>query len=268
MKKLMMCMAIAISASQASFAAPDTHGLIAYYSFDGDYLDRGPGASLHWNAGSGMNFTTGVDGNNQAADFSGNGNSHLSRPAIANYAATTVAFWFRTDNPHERELIYTPGDGPDLNGGLMIGTATFTRQPHIELAIGFTNARNSSSPVVISHDISSYGPNDWHHFAGVFEAGNRMAIYLDGVQVTEKTTGVPGSYVSNPMVMGTNPRTPLGRGYNFSGAVDELAIYNKALGDAEIQTLMNDPFAPAIPAPLAAVAGLFLLLIKRSRRCT
>ncbi|MBU0568891.1 LamG domain-containing protein, partial [bacterium] len=71
--------------------------------------------------------------------------------------------------------------------------------------------------------------NQWHHIVGVF-TGSQIIVYTDGV------AGVPTSwstltYTQYALYIGTSP-TGLRR---FSGLIDEVAIYNRALSASEIQ---------------------------------
>ncbi len=78
--------------------------------------------------------------------------------------------------------------------------------------------------------------NAWHHIVGVKEAGN-IKIFVDGV--LQNTLPISGSFAANANNFSIGNRinsNPTGCGNNnFSGRIDEAAIYNRALTAAEIR---------------------------------
>jgi hypothetical protein len=101
--------------------------------------------------------------------------------------------------------------------------------------------RNNSSLLVdaVTPD-SSVTTNNWHHLVGV-RNGNDLSIYLDGVH-HETDTGSLGSGISH------DSTTYIGRysaneNYNFTGKIDEVRIYNKALTASEVSNLANGRYA-------------------------
>ena len=85
----------------------------------------------------------------------------------------------------------------------------------------------------------------WAHAAAVYD-GSFMRLYLDGVEVgsTPKT----GSLSTDPAVQVALGRQPAGAGNQpFLGAIDDVRIYRRALGQAEIAGLVNvDPPLPRV----------------------
>lgn len=81
-----------------------------------------------------------------------------------------------------------------------------------------------------------YNNGQWHLVNARMSAGG-MALYVDGVQVGQRTTTTQGeAYLGYWRLGGDNltgwANRPTSR--NFSGTVDEVAVYPKALTDAEI----------------------------------
>ncbi len=80
----------------------------------------------------------------------------------------------------------------------------------------------------------------WHHFAAVFDDDQNVAkLYVDGVEAASATTNVTIPFIG----LGTN--TVVGRhgnnksGWNFTGKVDDVRVYNRALCPAEVLALKN-----------------------------
>jgi PKD repeat protein len=79
--------------------------------------------------------------------------------------------------------------------------------------------------------------NTWSHLAGTYD-GSKMQLYVNGVLVSSVAqTGNISSSLGSLMI-GGNPLAP---GKGLVGSIDEVRIYNRALGAAEIQTDMNNP---------------------------
>ena len=73
----------------------------------------------------------------------------------------------------------------------------------------------------------------WHHVAGTYD-GNKLKLYVDGK--LEATTAYAGSIASGTynLNIGSNSEA---RGRFYSGAIDDLRIYDYALSEKEIEKL-------------------------------
>jgi CubicO group peptidase (beta-lactamase class C family) len=79
----------------------------------------------------------------------------------------------------------------------------------------------------------------WHHVAGVFSAAGAMqAVYLDG-QKTVSTMPAP-AIVPDPLPTTIRIGCRGDDQYYFSGMIDEVRIYSRALSDAEIAALAQN----------------------------
>jgi hypothetical protein len=81
----------------------------------------------------------------------------------------------------------------------------------------------------------------WRHFAAVFDDNNDiLRFYVNGNQVSSLSTTSSISY------SGLGPNILLGRhgngqtNYNFTGKLDDVRIYSRALCPAAIQDIIND----------------------------
>jgi hypothetical protein len=85
--------------------------------------------------------------------------------------------------------------------------------------------------------------NTWTHLAATYD-GAIVRIYVNGALVGSRA--MTGAIVASalPLRIGGNAVW----GEYFSGLIDEVRIYNRALTGSEIQTDMNTPIGPA-PAP-------------------
>ncbi len=70
----------------------------------------------------------------------------------------------------------------------------------------------------------------WHHMAGTYD-GEYLRIYVDGIQESYRKVGrVVLSSNANPLFIGSAG----GRGEFFPGAIDEAAVYDRALSATEV----------------------------------
>jgi hypothetical protein len=84
---------------------------------------------------------------------------------------------------------------------------------------------------------SDSGAN-WVHIVGVNEPGVNSRIYIDGV---EKVTGSVASIPTQPTVEFTMGKYWNTTSYTYNGALDDVQIYDKALSDADVLYLFNNP---------------------------
>jgi hypothetical protein len=78
----------------------------------------------------------------------------------------------------------------------------------------------------------------WHHVAGTFD-GTKAILYVDGVKTTE-AGGAKLSTTADPVRIGRAPWA----GHYTTAAIDEVAIYNDAIKDVDIKTLMDKGVKP------------------------
>jgi hypothetical protein len=70
----------------------------------------------------------------------------------------------------------------------------------------------------------------WHHMVGTYD-GEYLRIYVDGIQESNRKIGrVVLSSNANPLFIGSAG----GRGEFFPGAIDEAAVYDRALSATEV----------------------------------
>jgi Concanavalin A-like lectin/glucanases superfamily len=112
----------------------------------------------------------------------------------------------------------------------------------------------SGGTKIVIYAGSSYQPyasfsldGTWHHFVVVIDADTTPHLYIDGSPQT-----LSGSWSGSPQI-NTNFRIG-GTFQYYTGDVDEVGIWSRALSSTEISQLYNSgaglqyPFAPAVPA--------------------
>jgi len=201
-----------------------TNGLVAYYPFNGNVND------LSGNGNNGTNYgaTFAADrfGYPNGAIYFSNGTCVLTGffPPLGS-ASRTVSGWFKVSSPSLATLMFYggissyPGDRfePQINSGF-----------GVDCSYGALVTANS------------YADSNWHSFVVVVPTNaaiSDMQIYMDGLLQTNfsaDTTGVAINTAGNyplqfgELWVGQRP---------FTGALDEVRIYNRALGNNEVAQL-------------------------------
>jgi hypothetical protein len=78
-------------------------------------------------------------------------------------------------------------------------------------------------------------PGVWYHLAGTYD-GTTVKIYVNGVLEGTAKAGFPIDYGTEPLYFGTTGTSWDGR---LEGTLDEVSIYNRALGSNEIAGIYN-----------------------------
>jgi hypothetical protein len=176
----------------------------------------------------------GLGANNRACQFNGSA-GHVNVPAaFLNYTNTlTVTAWVQA-SPANGLLQCILGKG-DSSYRLEIDGNGF---PH------FADGQDNS---VVS------GPNRiddgrWHQLVGIYDNLGTNYLYVDGAlaSITNAQTSPAGS--SYDLRLGGAP--DFGTSRNFSGVIDEVALFTNALSSVQIQQLYLTATNPAVLTPL------------------
>lgn len=212
------------------------NGLIAAYSFD-----EGSGASAGDATGTGhaaalTNATWAAAGHAGAAlSFNGT-NAWATVADAADLRLTTgmtIEAWVRPASQAGWRTVVMK----ERPGGLSY--ALYSSDDSNRPPAGYGNTGGSDTAAVGSAAIPL---NAWVHLAATYD-GSALRLYVGGALAG--TTPLAGSLLSStsPLRIGGNGVW----GEYFSGLIDDVRVYNRPLGQAEIASDMNSPVAP--PAP-------------------
>lgn len=194
-----------------------TGPLVGYWKLDEpNRSDACVDSSGNGNAGR-PNGTTVVDGKtNRARSFNGNGD-YIDIPAINIPNAITVAAWVYSDNFVQ-------------NGSVVTKNPVNTQWALFFDSDGYLKWRGGG----IGNTVMCAAPanKNWHHIVGKQE-GTAGSLYVDGVLRASGTLPAIGNAPSSINI----GRFEGGSYYYFSGRLDEVRIYNRALSDTEISQL-------------------------------
>jgi hypothetical protein len=209
---------------QASAQVP-MNGLAALYNFCGNANDA-----------SGNNKNLSVMGPALSSDRFGNASKAYSfNGALGDYliyndtltsmGSWTYSVWVYPTITQNSIIIANGNSGSDGYGLVMNDGAQSVPGKRITLFIGGIKYV-PSQPVTL---------NAWHHGA-IRRLNGVISLFVDGVKVDSTTTipyapSVPYKFsVGRENATGLNP---------FTGSIDEIAVYNRGLSDAEITQLFN-----------------------------
>jgi predicted ribosomally synthesized peptide with SipW-like signal peptide len=204
--------------------------LEAYYPFEGTANDVS-GNDYDGTLNGDVSFTSGQVG--QAASFDGDGDyvEIADESGLDLTAELTISAWINTSQaqPSYTRLVsreqsgqgnrqYNLGFAPD---GVRPRTVVDTQDTTSVEVIGGTDVTDGS----------------FHHIAVTFDADDALSLYVDGAVEDQTQVSSPVvSRVSNLVLSGVaHSPTQL----QFSGALDDVRIYSRALSATEIQALYD-----------------------------
>ena len=213
-----LSLVLAVAMTLASVA--DAGSLVGWWKFDGDTLDSS-GLDNHGTAGGNPTFVTGTVGP-QALDF--DGDDYVAMDGVVDDIPSndiTMAAWIKTTASGEGDWFsMNPAGGNQYLLCILDGDIRFWEggwQP----AAGVT-----------------VNDGNWHHIVATRE-NMYVKIYVDGVYMSA------GSYTSG---VGFSPgdRWSIAQEWDgdtpsdfYTGAVDDVRLYNRALADAQVLDLFN-----------------------------
>jgi len=211
--------ATACYSAAASTVIPD---LLASWSFDGNAASYPAGYDLI--PVGGVTYTNGVYG--QAIAFNGVSGYATNGAAVFNQDINrTICAWVFQANNSSARALFAKRDS--INTGYFI----FVNAGQLIWDSGSGTAQNRWSMFTVT-------TNAWVHLAFVSQVGSCRAAYTNAVLYgTNATCGTSAAsttlYVGSDSLPGSAPR------YFWSGSIDDLRIYNRALTADEIVLVKN-----------------------------
>lgn len=207
--------------SLQSFSSSDLqNGLVAYYPFDGDAKDKsGHSADLTVTGATLVKDRNNND--NSAYSFNGTSDKMTSSVDFGSATTYTVAAWIKTSESNLKFYLNlvlhssTDTDGEGLN--------MWTEQGEAGLAVSLPGTNSASGALVA---------DEWTHVAGTYD-GTNIKFYVNGV--LKNTTKWVGSFALGVC----NLEIGFQDNIYWSGSIDEVAIYNRVLSEAEISELKD-----------------------------
>ncbi len=215
--------------------------LVLYFTFDENNGDTVGDRSGNGNDGT-INNANWIDGKYGAAlKFEAAANSFVEvadSPSLNPETEISYMAWFNSDVYSSANGIISKYTGAGNN-------RSYNLRVHHTLmnALSTEISSNGVFQVGISttevHSEAILVEGQWHHAAITFEAGEFLRMYVDGTMVSESDAAATVSIFDNntPMRIGTDFNDEAKR--FFDGIIDEVAVFNRVLTDAEVQAAMD-----------------------------
>ncbi|MFE0252302.1 LamG-like jellyroll fold domain-containing protein [Streptomyces sp. NPDC059010] len=150
----------------------------------------------------------------------------------------TASLWFRyTRRTGEQPMLWMGGIGGGQPQFWLRGEPASNRvRALMTVRSGATTVRSASVSTTAAHN-----DGRWHHLA-LRRGGGRLTLFIDGRSIS--TAGVSGSVSRNsPFGVHIGQRMD-GRAF-FTGAIDEVRVWNRALTDAELTRVRQTNTGPS-----------------------
>jgi hypothetical protein len=228
MKKIILLLTIGVALNTQLLLAQvpsyvPSNGLVGYWPFSGNANDQS-GNNLNGSV-SGASLVADRFGNlGKAYNFS-NGNQFITLPAppVSTFTnSMSYSLWYKEiPNTNYVNIFNTTG-----NKALVL-------QPN---AAGIR--ANDGNSFGLDGYSTALNSNGWKHICVVY-VGQIISIYINGVLANSGTTGFPNTILYNSTQSIVGSTYLMGGQYPYSGLIDDIALYNRALTQQEITAMYN-----------------------------
>lgn len=229
---LLACLIVGMVSMGMAAAAPDTDAVILYYSFDaienGKVIDESPTGADGVIVGK-IDPVEGVRG--KAGKFTKNSYIDVSHFPQANIPtdAITISAWVNVPAGEIHEIFNTRASD-----------ATWVFHPEIRSEGTYRwLVRTAGSHTVFDMYVGKVEWDTWVHFAAVYSATEGYgAVYINGEEIgRQEVKGVP---MMQDWGMGARVGLTINDARPFSGLMDDLILWSKALTADEIRYVMEN----------------------------
>jgi hypothetical protein len=236
--------------TNSSYADIGIEDAIGIWLFDEGSGDIAKDSSGNGNDGQIMNAPEWVDGKSgKALRFDGV-DDYINLPAATsdNWEGMTVAAWVWL-NLLPNELPYSYGEIYGSNQDLY---DLYEDRGNNELRCKFATTSSAERPGIPTAQLVT---GQWLHIAGTYDnAAGEAKIYMNGeLQDTHNLTGIISGVQYSSIGAQGGPNGPF---TDFlDGILDEVAIFNVALTEQEIQTIMEQGVAKSVGITAVDLSG-------------
>jgi len=187
---------------------------------------------------------SGVDGGeyNYAPSFTATGTNYFDVTSTNSLRISefSVASWFKTSTNFGSEafIVNKGGTGSDSAGQNQNYQISMNSGEQIK--VGFETSTGADFFV---NSPSTYNDNQWHYTVVTYD-GTTIRLYIDNIQVATKSTGgaSPETSGTKPVRVAANSRVTPPTSNFFTGNVDEVRIWNRALSSSEVTNAFSGTF--------------------------
>src|SRR3989344_4796494 len=236
---------IAVSPTQSL-----TSGLVGYWTFDGNHTNWGTNKTND-RSGSG-NTGTMTSMSTTTSPVAGKAGQGLKFDGVDDYVnmgltnditgdAITVSAWVKPTLFSGNKYVVSKTNPPGLIGYSINVTNTGT----VRFFEGDGNLKGSTSATALTL-------NKWAFITGVYDGANVM-VYINGVQngtPLADTGNISSASAASFLVAGWNQGTVW-----FSGGIDDVRVYNRALSAQEVKLLYNSGAVRVASSPTTVLTS-------------
>jgi len=217
---------------------PGTEGLVAHYAFENN-ADDSSGNELHGTLVGDPTFAEGPAGYGMALDLDGDGD-YVDCGAPPQFDITeqiAITYWIKV-------VAFDKGWNTVLSRGDDSWRSSRAGENN------FMEAAVSGTTGDWTYGVTPVDDEKWHHIAWIYD-GTMNYMYLDGkLDASEESTGLI-TVSTYPLFIGNNSQNT---DREWTGLIDEVMIYNRALSEAEVMYLAGKRATPADPGSDGLVA--------------
>jgi surface antigen len=211
-------------------------GLVGYWSFD-DASNLGrddSGANNHGEAAPGYVSYSASGRIGGAASFVAGSNAGITvpdSPSLELSSGITIAAWVKMDSGVYRGATVLSKSDSQVSDDEWVFWASKANLGSGDMGAGFSSANDDSGIVVPS--------GSWRHVVMTYSGGPSgvISFYVDGLRVASFSSSADGMAISSsPVHIGSSPG---GGQEEFSGLMDEVRLYRRALSASEVATLFR-----------------------------
>ncbi|MFC1509730.1 LamG-like jellyroll fold domain-containing protein, partial [Candidatus Omnitrophota bacterium] len=214
-------------------------GLIAHYKMDGDINDSTYG---HNTVNTGVTFTRGLKGG--CGVFDGNSYAVIPPPNSFDVDNLTINTWLKTDDINQQGVIFekTVNGIPNTQYLILLSSGNFYFRTYD------TNGVQHELSIPVAQHMTN---STWHMLTCTYD-GSFKKIYVDGNEVASIQYSLPLKKATGNAIIGSSGS---GGSNNYTGRMDDLRVYNVALSQSEIITLIGSRIEGTVTD---AINGYFL----------
>jgi hypothetical protein len=217
---------------------PGTEGLVAHYAFENDANDSS-GNELHGTLVGDAKFAEGPAGYGMALDLDGNGD-YVDCGAPPQFDITeqiAITYWIKV-------VAFDKGWNTVLSRGDSSWRSSRAGENN------FMEAAVSGTTGDWTYGVTPVDDEKWHHIGWIYD-GTMNYMYVDGkLDASEESTGLI-NVTTYPLFIGNNSQNT---DREWTGLIDEVMIYNRALSEAEVMYLAGKRATPVDPGSDGLVA--------------
>ncbi len=224
------------------------NGLQAYYALEDDaantHVEDSHTNDVHGTANKNTDLLNTAGKIGKAFDFDGSADFvKTAVPVITNNFPVTITAWFKADAITAEDIV-SFGDDASNNPFYRLGVRDFDAGDGLgkikRIMFYVRDGNTSVQRAIYSKTVVATGK--WYHVAVTMEAAKTQRIWIDGeevdISINIDTGTMPATYPYTHVAIGALHR--IGPSNYFDGIIDEVAIYSRALSDAEIKQHFNN----------------------------